>query len=393
MIKRAQEIQILAGLKNNPAVALLGPRQVGKTTLAKHIELIKKEKSVYLDLENPRDIRKLDDAYSFFERNKDKHVIIDEVQVLPHLFKVLRPAIDSHRKAGRFLLLGSASPSLIKGVSEYLAGRIAFIELTPFNLLELKSKSINQETLWMKGGFPLSLLTKKLSDSLDWRSNFVKSYIQTELARLFHVNLTPIVLQNFWQMLAHFNGGIWNANTFASSLGVTAPTVRRYLDYMEGAFLVRRLYAWYANAKKRLVKSPKIFLRDSGILHSLLNIDEPNELYGHPGAGNSWEGFTIEQIVTFLPSNLSAYYYRTHHGAEADLVLVKGIKPLTAIEIKLSNSPAISKGFYECVSDLKTQKNFIITPNSDDYLTKEKIHVCSLISFLKNHLPTIVKQK
>ena len=227
MIKRVQTKQILDQLTKNPTVALLGPRQVGKTTLAKQIELIKKEKSVYVDLENPRDIRKLDDAYSFFERNKDKLVIIDEVQVLPHLFKELRPAIDSHRKAGRFLLLGSASPSLIKGVSEYLAGRIAFIELAPFNLLELTTRSINQETLWMKGGFPLSLLTKKFSDSLDWRSNFVKSYIRTELASLFHVNLTPIVLQNFWQMLAHQNGGIWNANTFANSLGVTAPTVRR----------------------------------------------------------------------------------------------------------------------------------------------------------------------
>ncbi len=389
MIKRALTLQIINELKKNPAVALLGPRQVGKTTLAKQIASAKKEKAVYLDLENSRDMRKLDDSYSFFERNKDKLIIIDEVQVMPDLFKELRPSIDSHRTHGRFLLLGSASPLLIKGVSEYLAGRIAFIELTPFRIIELTPKPANQETLWMRGGFPISFLMNKIADSIDWRQNFVRSYIQNELSRLFHVNLTPIVIKNLWQMLAHQNGGIWNANTFAASLGVTSPTVRRYLDYMEGAFLIRRLYAWYVNAKKRLVKSPKVFLRDSGILHLLLNVDEPNELYGHPGAGASWEGFVIEQIITSLPVNISAYYYRTHHGAEADLILVKGIKPQAAIEIKLSNSPFISKGFYECIADLKTNRNFVITPNSDDYVTKDNIQVCSLLSFLKIYLPKI----
>jgi predicted AAA+ superfamily ATPase len=193
-------------------------------------------------------------------------------------------------------------------------------------------------------------------------------------------------------MLAHYNGGIWNAHTFADSLGVTAPTVRRYLDYMEGAFLIRRLNPWFINAKKRLVKSPKIYIRDSGLLHALLNIDNLNELYGNPYVGNSWESFVIEQIIGMLPDNLHPFYYRTHHGAEADLVLVKGINPVAVIEIKLSNAPEISKGFYHCISDLKAKDSFIITPQSDDY-SVNNIHICSLIKFLKNHLPKIIKNK
>jgi hypothetical protein len=187
-------------------------------------------------------------------------------------------------------------------------------------------------------------------------------------------------------MLAHFHGGIWNANTFACSLGVTAPTVRRYLDYMEGAFLVRRLNPWFVNAKKRLVKSPKVYLRDSGILHALLNVDETNELYGHPGAGTSWEGFVIEQIISMLPENIRPFYYRTHQGAEADLVFVKGIKPIASVEIKLTNAPAVSKGFFESIKDLKTKMNFVITPGSDSYVTSENIQVCSVKSFIEDYI-------
>lgn len=386
MINRICSARLKELLKQNPAVALLGPRQAGKTTLAKQITKEYINNSIYLDLENSRDLRKLDDAYTFLDSNKEKLVIIDEVQTLPHLFRELRPAIDELRKPERFLLLGSASPSLVKGVSETLAGRIAYLELTPFNLLEVTPKPVSQETLWLRGGFPPSLLADKIKISVNWRESFLKSYIQTELADLFHVDLTPVIIQNFWQMLAHYQGGIWNASTFAGSLGVTAPTVRRYLDYMEGAFIVRRLNPWFVNVKKRIVKSPKVYLRDSGILHALLNIDESNELYGHPGAGASWEGFVIEQIISFLPENIRPFYYRTHQGAEADLVFVKGIKPAASIEIKLTNAPAISRGFFECIKDLKTKKNYVITPGSDDYIAKEDIHVCSLRSFIEKYL-------
>ncbi len=392
MIKRYKAKELIKLLKYNPAAVLLGPRQVGKTTLAKQIAGLHKNNSIYLDLENTQDLRKLDDIQSFLDRYIDKLVIIDEIQVIPKLFRELRPAIDSKRKPGRFLLLGSATQSLVKGVSESLAGRIAYLELSPFNLLEATPKPSSQENLWLKGGFPPSLLADNLTVSMSWRRAFLKSYIQTELANLFHVELTPSTIQNFWQMLAHYNGGIWNANTFANSLGVTAPTVRRYLDYMEGAFLVRRLAPWFVNTRKRIVKSPKVYIRDSGILHALLNIDGANELYGHPGAGNSWEGFVIEQISQILPENFRLFYYRTHHGAETDLILVKGLKPAAAIEIKLTNAPVISKGFYECIADLKTKNNYIITPGSDNYETN-KIQICSLNLFLKHVLQKIIIQQ
>lgn len=390
MIKRRLHNTIIKLLKHNPSVALLGPRQIGKTTLAKQITDTFKIRSVYLDLENSRDLRKLDDAGTFFDINKDKLLIIDEVQTLPDLFREIRPAIDSKRKPGRFLLLGSASPSLVKGVSETLAGRVVYTELTTFNVTETVPKYIKQNNLWLRGGFPPALLAKNKSASVLWRKSFIKSYIQLELSQIFHVEFTPSTIQNFWLMLAHYNGGIWNANTFANSLGVTAPTVRRYLDYMEGAFLIRRLYPWFVNAKKRIVKSPKIYFRDSGLLHAMLNIDDLNELYGNPSVGNSWEGFVIEQIIQLLPDIISPYYYRTHHGSEGDLVLVKGLKPIAIAEIKLSNAPGVSKSLYNSISDLKTKYNFIITPESDDYITKDNIRICSLMKFLKTYLPKII---
>lgn len=392
MIKRHLLKEIGELLKYNPSVALLGARQSGKTTLVKQVVGTLKHNAVYLDLESNRDLRKLDDPETFFDNNRDKLVVIDEVQILLSLFRTLRPAIDRKRKPGRFLLLGSASPSLVKGVSETLAGRIAYTELPPLSILETVPRHTRQESLWLRGGFPRSLLARNNSVSMHWRKSFIKSYIQLELSQMFHVELTPATIQNFWQMLAHFNGNIWNAHTFSNSLGVTAPTIRRYLDYMEGAFLIRRLNSWYVNAKKRLVKSPKVFMRDAGLLHAILNIDTLNELYGHPAAGNSWEGFVIEQVVQLLPVYIHPYYYRTHDGAEADLILVKGIKPIASIEIKLSNAPVISRGFFECTADLKTKYNFIITPNSDNYSAKNNITVCSLIKFIQYYLPKIVRK-
>ncbi len=385
MIKRLLQTSITNSLKFFPAVAILGPRQVGKTTLAKQIANNKKNVALYLDMEKPTDRNKLKDAHSYLEAYKDRCVILDEVQLLPNLFSELRPLIDEYRQPGRFILLGSASPSLVKGVSETLAGRISYIELTPFGLLEIP-RNIARQKHWLCGGFPDALLAKQTKQTWAWTDSFIRSYIERDLEFLFGVNLSSSIIQKLWNMLAHVNGGIWNAETFARSLGVTAPTVLRYVDYLEGAYLIRRLQPWYVNANKRLVKSPKVYIRDSGILHSLLRLTSIDDILSHPAAGASWEGYVIEQIYQFKQAGIDMYFYRTHDGAECDIVLVKGLQPLACVEIKLTNAPTISKGFYTSVTDLKADKKFIVTPNSDEYVAKENITVTSLYKFLKEHL-------
>jgi predicted AAA+ superfamily ATPase len=322
------------------------------------------------------------------EANKTKCVILDEVQLLPHLFSELRPIIDEYRKPGRFILLGSASPGLVKGVSESLAGRISYTELTPVALLE-SPRNVARQKHWLRGGFPSALLAKTDVQATQWFESFTRSYIERDLEYLFGVNLSSGIIQKLWSMLAHANGSIWNAEVFARSLGITAPTVLRYIDYLEGAYLIRRLQPWFLNAKKRLVKAPKIYMRDSGILHHLLRLDSIDEVLGHPAAGLSWEGYVIEQIYSHKPQGLQMFYYRTHIGAECDVVLVKGITPVACIEIKLSNAPMVSKGFYSCIEDLSPRKKFVITPSSEEYHAKEQIMITNLFSFLKNHLSAI----
>ena len=388
MIKRILQLQIEATLKRSPAVAILGPRQVGKTTLAKSIAGSNKKNVVYLDLENPADNNKLHDAFAYLSSVKDACVILDEVQLMPELFSILRPLIDQKRKAGRFILLGSASPALVKGASESLAGRISYTELTPVGLLELP-KNIARQKHWFRGGFPNALLAKNDKDSKDWLNDFIRSYAERDLGHLFGVSLSPVLLRNFWNMLAHSNGNIWNAEVFARSLGVSAPTVLRYLDFLEGGYIMRRLQPWFVNAKKRLVKSPKVYIRDSGLLHRLLNISTLNDLRGHPAVGASWEGYVIEQIYQLKPKETEMFYYRTQTGAECDVVLVKGIKPLACIEIKLSNAPTLTKGTYESMNDLKPKYRFVITPGSDEYPAAEGVTVTNLHLFIQKHLPAI----
>lgn len=369
-------------LKQVPAICILGPRQVGKTTLAKHLN----ENYIYIDVENPRDFAKLSDAYSFLEALQKETVIIDEIQLMPELFSTLRPLIDSKRTPGRFILLGSASPQLIKGVSETLAGRISYNELGPINHAELPPQ-ITYDQHWFQGGFPEALLTT-LHNSKAWLDDFIKSYIERDLSKMFGVDLGAVLLRNFWSMLAHSNGNLLNAETFARSLGVSAPTVMRYLDFLEGGFLVRRLHPWFVNAKKRLVKSPKTYIRDSGVLHRLLNIQNYTDLFGHPVVGASWEGYVIEQVYQLKRQGLELFFYRTQAGAECDLVLVEGLKPIACIEIKLSNSPTVSKGFLNCIEDLEPTKSFIITPKSETYQSKT-IEVTNLSHFLNSILPTL----
>jgi predicted AAA+ superfamily ATPase len=386
MIKREAQRSLQVLLSEFPAVALLGPRQVGKTTLAQSIAKGQKKDVLYLDLERASDQRKLYDPEIFFEANRDKLIILDEVQSMPHLFAALRPEIDTLRKPGRFLLTGSASPQLVKGVSESLAGRIAYQELTPINLTEARAAHYGMARHWFRGGYPTALTVKADKAYLRWAENFVRSYIERDLSALFGVNLSPVIIRNFWEMLAANTGGILNIENYARSLGISGPTVARYLEFMEGAYLVRLLQPWFANVNKRLVKSPKVYVRDTGIIHLLNHIASADRLPGNIIVGSSWESYVVEEVIRHLPAAVTAYYYRTQHGAEADLVLVKGVKPIACIEIKFSKAPVPSAGFYQCVEDLKTKQNWLVYAGRDEYKNKERITFTSLELFLTKHL-------
>lgn len=390
MIQRIELASLANLLKTNPVVALLGARQIGKTTLAKLYAPKAKRETLYLDLElESHYARLVNDAENYLLKNKDKLIIIDEVPRMPKLFALLRALIDIDRKPARFLLLGSSSPHLIKGVSESLAGRIAYLDMGGINLPEAQKSKIKQDALWLKGGFPVALQLKSMNAVHNWYTNLIKSYTEKDMKELFGVEFSSVTIRNFWSMLAHTNGQLWNKENYGKSLGVTAPTVGRYLEYMEGAFLVTRLQPWFNNSKKRLVKAPKIYIRDTGILHTLIRAFDMDNLFGHPDVGASWEGFVIEQIRQLKPPHLDMYFYRTHQGTEADLVLVKGMKPLACIEIKLSTAPQVSKGFLQAISDLKTKNNYIIMPEGDSYSTHTSITICSLTNFIKKYLETV----
>lgn len=388
MIERKLHKEIIPLLKNFPAVAILGARQVGKTTLAKQIAAAQKKPYLYLDLENPLDVRRLADPYTFLTENKNKCIVIDEVQTIPSLFAVLRSVIDEDRRNGRFILLGSASPELVKGVSESLAGRIAYRELSPVNYKELPD-TISRNRHWLRGGFPTALLSKTDKAAHEWMSSFIKSYVERDLSKLFGIEFTPSVIGRLLNMLSHVNGAVWNAEMIARSLGITAPTVNRYIDFLEGAFLIHRLPPFYINTKKRLVKAPKIYIRDSGLLHNLSMMQTMVQLKGHPVVGSSWEGYVVEQVNQLKPAGTHLYYYRTQAGAEYDMVIAKGIKPIACIEVKLNNAPTITKGNYQSLGDLKTKKNFVVVPDVEEYKTREGIIICNVQQLLYKYLPKL----
>ena len=378
---------VLNLINNFPVVGIIGPRQVGKTTFVKElIGQIDKE-CIYLDLQLPEDFSKLHDPQIYLEQHEDKCVILDEIQRIPNIFSILRALIDRKRHSGRFVILGSASPDLLKQSSETLAGRIVYCELSPFNLMEIIS-DYERDDHWFRGGFPEAFLSNDSSIFTIWMRNFIQTYLERDLPML-GLAADSILMRRLWTMIAHFHGGIWNASTFAKSLGVTVPTVNRYINFLQSAFIVRRLESYFFNIKKRLVKSPKIYIRDTGILHYLAGINNLESLYGHALIGNSWEGYAIEQIHQMLPGEQKLYYYRTHHGAESDLVLVQGTEPTVCIEIKYTSQPKLSKGFQIAIDDLKTQINFIITPKSDTYMISKSVMVCNLADFLSSHLPKI----
>ncbi|MCF8214875.1 MAG: ATP-binding protein [Chitinophagaceae bacterium] len=380
MIYRRLEPVLQEALSNNAAVALLGPRQVGKTTLA--LSFMPKEKVLYLDLENNLDKAKMVDFPSFYHENQDKLLILDEIQRVPEIFSTIRGIIDEQRRQGRrnglFLFLGSASMDLLRQSGESLAGRIAYLELHPLNLLELNpSGSTGLNDLWLRGGFPDSLLAKNERYSLAWRTNFIRTYLERDIQQI-GPRIPAETLGRLWTMLAHQQGSIINMSALARGIDVSVSTANRYLDLMVDLLLVRRLKPYAFNAGKRLVKMPKVYVRDSGIAHALLNIGDINSLLGHPVVGGSWEGFVIENLIAVSPSHFNFYFYRTAQGAEIDLVIEITHQQLWAIEIKRSSNPTVSKGFHIGADDIKAEKKFVVYAGADQFSMGSQIMAISL---------------
>lgn len=367
-----------------PVVSIIGPRQVGKTTLAKQIMAQTDKPTLYLDLEIQSDLFKLNDAELFLSQHTDHLVVIDEVQLKKELYPLIRGLVDQHRVPARFLLLGSASPELIRDSSESLAGRIAYHQLFPFDLSEIPD-TISQNDLWVKGGFPNMLFTEKQNLSQRWMENFISTYLNRDLLQL-GLNASPKVIRNLWTMMAHLNGQLLNATTIGNSLGITTPTVKRYIDFLEDAFLLKSLHPFHWNISKRLVKTPKIYLTDTGILHHLLGINDFVSLSGNPIIGSSWESFVFNQVLSVKPDGVDLFFYRTHQGTEVDLVFARGYTVIATAEVKYSNSPQLTRGNFQAFDDLKAPINYVITPSSDDYLFKERIRICSLRAFIFNYL-------
>lgn len=386
-IKRNIVDHLLYGLTHFPVAGIVGPRQVGKTTLANQISQNIPKKVLYLDLEKPADAVRLQNAEIFFESNEDKCIIIDEIQRQPELFPLLRSMIDKNRTNARFLILGSASPAILRNASESLAGRIIYTELTPFLINEINQDE--QTKLWYRGGFPLSFLAETEEFSRVWLQSFIQTYIERDLPAL-GLQISPVLLRRFWTMLAHFHGNIWNASNFARSLGLNYKTVNRYMDFLEGAFLIKRLYSFYPNVKKRLVKAPKIYIRDSGLLHGLTNLSSFEALQNNVLIGASWEGFVIQQVCNLIQNKLQTYYFRTHDDAEIDLVLTDAERIIAGLEIKYTNAPGITKSMRYAINTIASENNFIITPYSDDYPIAKDIQVCSLQTFVKKYLPGLM---
>jgi predicted AAA+ superfamily ATPase len=351
-------------LKNTPAVALLGPRQVGKTTLVKEMAPLLGLDTIYLDLESFADLNKLTDAEHYFLQRKDKLIIVDEVQRMPELFPLFRSVIDKERRPSRFLLLGSASPEILAKSSETLAGRISYLEMHPFNLIETGDRYA-QEQLWLRGGFPEMFLSGSDEESFEKRLDFIQTYIERELP-LLGLKTTTSISRNLLRMLTGINGNLINYSMLSNSLGIDNISVKRLIDLYEDAFLVRRLQPFHINITKRLVKTPKLFIRDSGLLHALAGIENMEELEGYAGKGSSWEGFVIQQIISLLKPAISPFFYRTQDGVELDLLLIKGNRPLVGIEVKYSNAPKITKGTTVASKDFDNLPIWIVTPGVEE---------------------------
>lgn len=363
MLNRTLQPFVEDRLRHMPGVVLLGPRQVGKTTLASRIAAQKKGTAVYLDLERPADRRRLTDADAYLRSQSGKLVVIDEIHRAPALFETLRGIIDERRRAGEraghFLLLGSASIDLMRQASETLAGRVAYAELAPINLLELPDEDSASKPLWTRGGFPDSVLASDDAESLSWRQAFVRSTLERDIP-MFAPRMPAESIGRLWTMLAHAQGTPLNESRLASSLAVSSPTIRRYIDLLVDLLLVRRLRPWSGNVGKRLVRTPKTYVRDSGLTHALLDLQSWDDVLGHPVAGASWEGFVIENLTAVAGDRRRPYYYRTEDGAEIDLLFERGGRVETAVEIKRSTAPELSKGFHSARQVLKPKESYLV---------------------------------
>ena len=387
MLKRLALKEVISNLEQFPAVAILGCRQVGKTTLAHQIGKISNKPFEYLDLELTSDREKLSESELFLEKQNGKLLILDEIHRIPELFPILRGIIDKRRRkgeaAGHFLILGSASPELLKQSSESLAGRISYIELNPFNVLEVEKSSFPDylDRLWLRGGFPDSYLSKNEDLSLRWRDKFIRTYVEQDIRNIGY-NFPADRVFKLWRMLAYDQGSQMDLTKIASNLSISTTTVRNYIDILSSLFLLRKLPAWHGNSKKRLVKTPKIYIRDSGLLHSLVNLSNYNDIISHPLCGASWEGFVIEQILQNMPYRAESYYYRTQAGAELDLVIETPKQKVIAIEIKRTLSPKISAGFRSAIADIKPDKQYYIIPHGEPYPLDKNTNAIGLKEFL-----------
>ena len=389
MFSRHLQLQLVEELQHFSAVALLGPRQAGKTTLA--LEVAKawpKDSSIYLDLESERDRAKLGQPELYLADHLDQLVILDEVHRAPGLFPVLRGLIDQARRdgrrAGQYLLLGSASLDLLQQSGETLAGRIAYLELGPFNVLEIGAESTHDlpDLLWLRGGFPDSFTAPGDARSLRWRQNFIRTYLERDIPQL-GPRIAAETLRRFWTMLAHHQSGMLNVAQLARNLGVDVKTAQSYIDLLCALRLVRRLPPWHLNIGKRLVKSPKVYVRDSGLVHALLDIETKETLLSHPVVGASWEGFVIENLLACAPANVQGYFYRTSGGAEVDLLLAWPGGELWAIEIKRSLRPKVERGFHAACDDLLPARKLLVYPGNEPFPMGHDVHAIPLAALCR----------
>lgn len=375
-VQRSLSGEIKKRLSQNPVVAILGPRQCGKTTLAGHI-IEAMGPSAYLDLENPSDRAKLDDPLAFFSLHENELVCLDEIQRVPELFTILRSVVDGRHRNSQFLILGSAGRDLIRQSSESLAGRISYLELTPFLLEEVAMDSIDDlRRLWLQGGFPRSYLAADGDASFQWRQDFMRTFLERDVGML-GFRLPPARLGRLWKMCAHLHGSLLNASNLADALGVSSHTIRSYVDLLEHTFMLRVLRPDTSNLKKRLVKSPKIYIRDSGILHALLDIRTHDDLLSHPVFGASFEGFAMENILA-VSERYECSFYRTSKGAEIDLVLRRGRRVL-AFELKSSMTPTVTKGFWHALDDIAPDEAYVVAPVKEVYPMRGGVTVSPLI--------------
>lgn len=371
MIQRDIYVKQLAKATGRSSVtAILGPRQCGKTTLARMF--VEGKQAVYFDLESQPDIQRLQNP-EFVLGSINGIVVIDEIQTMPGLFNVLRVLVDRPENRARFIILGSASPSIIKNVSETLAGRIEFIELSGFNLHEVGADALKQ--LWLRGGFPRSFLASSDNDSSAWREGFIRTFLERDIPQL-GITIPAAAMRRFWTMLAHYHGQTWNSSAMSRSMGLSDKTVRSYLDILTGTFMLRQLQPWHENIGKRQIKSPKIYFRDSGLLHGLLSLTDLHSLYGHPQSGASWEGFALEQVLLAIqPADV--YFWGTHAGAELDLFFMHGGRRY-GVECKSSEAPKITKSMQTAMNDLSLAHLWAIYPGERRYRVDEKITVWPL---------------